>query len=179
MTKSSPAPVTVLFERTVKPGKEKAFEKWYTGLIRESQKYPGHISTQVISRGNQYTTLQQFDSEKHLNDWLKSETRAKQIAKLPALTTSAPEPITLDGLEPWFTLPDQPLKKHIPKWKMALLTFAVIWTLVMLLNVTVMPAIASWPFLLRTAAIPVIIVPLLTYAIMPWLTRRLRKWLHA
>lgn len=171
-------PVTVLFDRTVKNGHEEEFDTWYTELIRLSKQHQGHISTQVIKRDKHYITLQQFDSEKNLQAWLNSETRLEQINKLTDLTTSAPEPITLDGLEPWFDLPNQPVTKHIPKWKMALLTFVSIWIIVAILNVILIPYIAHWPLLLRAAAVPLIIVPLLTYIIMPQLTRRLKDWLH-
>lgn len=169
-------PVTVLFDRTVRPGKENEYKQWYKDLIALSEQSSGHVSTHVIRQGRRYVTLQQFADSASLEAWLNSPERLSQLRKLNELTEKAPEPQSLTGLEPWFELPTQ-AAPHVPKWKMMLVTFGVIYALVTILSYTVMPFIADWPIILRSLVFPAVMVPLMTYIIMPNLTKALKRWL--
>ena len=42
----------------------------------------------------------------------------------------------------------------------------------------VAPHVAQWPLLARGAIFPLVLAPLLTYVVMPWLSRLLRRWLY-
>ena len=46
-------------------------------------------------------------------------------------------------------------------------------------NGLVVPAVLSWPLLLRASLFPLGLVPLLTFLIMPRLSRLLRQWLYS
>lgn len=170
-------PVTVLFDRTVRAGKEKEYQSWYKELIHLSEASPGHISNHVIKQHRHYLTLQQFSDDTSLETWLKSYERKSQIGKLLELTEKAPEPTTLSGLEPWFELPNQ-AAPHVPKWKMALVTYCVIYLLITILSYILLPHIAGWPIPVRSAVTPLVMVPLMTFVIMPRVTKLLRKWLY-
>lgn len=173
-------PVTVVFDRQVKEGKEKAYEAWHQELITLSQTVGGHLSTQVVHHGRRYITIQQFDSRSTLDAWLDSPKRAEKLDEMREFVDIAPRPQTLSGLESWFELPEQSTKQAYPvRWKQAIVTFGVIFVLVALLNIFVMPIIKDWPLILRSAVFPAVIVPLLVYVIMPRLTRLLKKWLFA
>jgi antibiotic biosynthesis monooxygenase (ABM) superfamily enzyme len=39
-------------------------------------------------------------------------------------------------------------------------------------------ALAEWPLVLRVLATIVVMTPLMTYVVLPWLTRRMSWWLH-
>jgi antibiotic biosynthesis monooxygenase (ABM) superfamily enzyme len=62
---------------------------------------------------------------------------------------------------------------------MAVVSFAAIWPLSILFNGLVVPAVLSWPLLLRASLFPLGLVPLLTFLIMPRLSRVLRHWLYS
>ena len=83
----------------------------------------------------------------------------------------------LTGLESWFTLPGAPLHA-LPKWKMAFATFLGVFPVAMILNLTLGSVIGSWHFVLRNALFNVCVVALLTWIVMPVLTRLLHRWLH-
>ena len=83
----------------------------------------------------------------------------------------------LTGLESWFTLPGAPLQR-LPKWKMAIATFLAVFPVAMILNLTFGPVIQSWHFLLRNAFFNACVVALLTWVVMPLVTRALHGWLH-
>ena len=43
---------------------------------------------------------------------------------------------------------------------------------------SLLPWVAGWPLLLRAAVLPVVLLSLMTYVVMPWLTRLFRGWLY-
>jgi antibiotic biosynthesis monooxygenase (ABM) superfamily enzyme len=49
----------------------------------------------------------------------------------------------------------------------------------MMLNLTLGPAIKSWPFIFRNALFNACVVALLTWIVMPFVTRVLHDWLHS
>lgn len=172
-------PVTVLFNRTAKPGKEQAYEAWNKELIRLSEQQPGHLMTSVVADGDRrYFTLQRFETHAALQNWLQSPQRLERLQQLDELTEDNPEPTEMTGLETWFRLPGQS-GKHIPRWKMAIVTFCVIYCFALLLTIIVVPRAEGLPLLLRAAVFPVILVPLMTYVVMPRVTRWFSRWLYS
>jgi hypothetical protein len=178
-TVASSEPVTVLFSRTAKPGKEKEYEDWNEELIRLSQQQPGHVTTSVVADGDRrYFTLQQFDSHEQLQAWLQSPVRQERLGRLDELTEDAPEPTEIGGMEAWFRLPGHTGSGHIPRWKMVIVVFCIVYCFVLLLNATLLPQVSGLPLLLRAAVVPMIMVPTMTYIILPKATKLLRRWLY-
>lgn len=172
--------VTVLFNRTAKPGKEQAYEAWNKQMIGLSEQQPGHIDTSVIADDDrQYITLQRFASHQDLQNWLRSPRRLERLKELEDLTEESEEPAELTGIETWFKLPSHSSSAHIPRWKMAIVIFCVIYIFVLLLNIFVLPFLSDLPLPLRAAVFPMIMVPLMTYVVMPRVTKWLRGWLYS
>lgn len=69
------------------------------------------------------------------------------------------------------TSPVQP-----PKYKMAILTFLVLWPLVHFIPSIIMKYFVISPLLLEVLSIAIIVF-LMTYVIMPVVTKLLREWL--
>jgi len=61
---------------------------------------------------------------------------------------------------------------------MAVATFFGVFPLAMLLNLTLGPAIREWPFVLRNAVFNAAVVALLSWGVMPVVTRVLHGWLQ-
>lgn len=61
---------------------------------------------------------------------------------------------------------------------MLLATFLGAYPLVVLLSAFVLPRVEGWPLLARAALLPVVVLSLMTYVVMPQLTRLLRRWLY-
>ena len=57
-----------------------------------------------------------------------------------------------------------------PKWKMATLTFVAVYPLSCLFAALIAPRLHGWDPIARSLAFPVVLVPLLTYVLMPVLT---------
>jgi antibiotic biosynthesis monooxygenase (ABM) superfamily enzyme len=52
------------------------------------------------------------------------------------------------------------------------------YPLVVLFSAFVLPQLAAWPLLVRSAVLPVVLLTLMTYVVMPRLTQLLRGWLY-
>jgi antibiotic biosynthesis monooxygenase (ABM) superfamily enzyme len=84
----------------------------------------------------------------------------------------------LTGLESWFTPTEAPLRA-LPKWKMAIATFLGVWPVAGVLGVVLLPWLASWNGVVRSAVFNACIVTLLTWIVMPLVTRVLGPWLRS
>jgi len=172
---SSWTQVTVSLSRTVPQANVEAFEAAMRTLIRAASRRPGHLSAQVFrgarsAQGRHYHVVYRFETIESLRAWDESAERADLAARAEAFTTGERAREELTGMEAWFDLP--PLATP-PRSVMALLTWAAIWPLVSALPPVLAPAIAPLPYLLRTAITSAGLVALMTYAVMPWVTRRL------
>ena len=80
----------------------------------------------------------------------------------------------LDGLEAWFRSPAGPP----PRWKMAVATLVGAYPTSLLLNATIVPWIRGWPLPLGVLTFSAASIVLLTWAVMPRVTRWLDAWLQ-
>ena len=65
-----------------------------------------------------------------------------------------------------------------PKYKVALLTWVGVYPVITAILAIVGPATASWPLPLRTLLLSGLMVPVLTWLVIPALSRVLNGWLR-
>lgn len=66
----------------------------------------------------------------------------------------------------------------LPHYKMVLLTWLGIFSLITALLALLGPWLNSIPLVLRRFILTGLLVPLMTYVVMPWLTKRFNGWLY-
>ena len=137
-------------------------------ILRPSEKTDGR-----------YVLIYRFDSWANCEAWERSETRSLWTAQLSEIVEGQTETRRVTGLEAWFDLPEVPAAKHPPQWKMALTLIVVVFLIVFPLQLTILPLTEGWPHWSRTLSIAVIQVVLMTYLVMPRVTRALKGWLFA
>ena len=64
-----------------------------------------------------------------------------------------------------------------PRHKLALISWAAAYPVITAILATLGPTLASWPLVLRTLLLSVLMVASLTWLIMPAMTRLFRPWL--
>ena len=64
-----------------------------------------------------------------------------------------------------------------PRYKMALLSWAGAYTVITSILAVLGPAMVTWPLLLRTLLLSVLMVLAMTWVVVPSLTRLFRSWL--
>lgn len=77
----------------------------------------------------------------------------------------------------WFTLPGQNPVQPPPKWKMTLVSWLALYPAVTLVFVLFGDLLAQIPLLVRTLLVTAVVMVLMSYVLMPRMTRWFRFWL--
>lgn len=174
--------VTVVTSRRVKPGREDDFEKWLEGIGAAAAKYPGYVWRRVTRPKDhdlpEYVVVFKFDSYPHLRSWTESEERHEWLDRVKPIVVDDFKETVLTGLETWFTLPAQPGVMPPPRYKMAIVTLLVIYPLSLAMGAALARMPAEVPSFARSILGSVVMIVLMTYVIMPRVTRLLQRWLY-
>jgi uncharacterized protein len=174
-------PVTTTVTRRVKPGHEAAYEQFLAGISGAARAFPGYMGVEVFRPapgGEVYRIVYRFDSDAHLRAWLDSAEHTAWLQRAEPHVAGPIQTQVLTGLEGWFTLPSQPGVPPPPPSKMALVTWATIFPLITLVVVATAPLVGHLPLVARLAVTTGVTVPLMTWVVMPRVTRLLRRWLY-
>jgi antibiotic biosynthesis monooxygenase (ABM) superfamily enzyme len=174
-------PVTVLYSRRVKPGREADFEAWARGIVAAARQFPGHLGASVLGApgSREYHILFSFADRRSLRTWLESAERHRWLARVGDLLEADRGLQQLTGLETWFKLPgaNVPTMKPPPRWKMWLVSLVAVYPLVLAFQVLLVPRVTRLPLPLRALLFPLVLLTLMTFVVMPVVTRLLRRWL--
>lgn len=176
-------PIQVAIIRTVKPGCEADFEKALHELVKRSLALSGQMGVNIIrpapgGNSRQYGIIRKFANRDALVAFRASPEYLEWNQLAVELTEGCAHAEELCGLESWFTLPGESLVP-LPQWKMAIATYLGVLPVVMLLALTLGQWIRSWNFILNNVVFNAFVVVLLTWVVMPLITRALHGWLHA
>jgi antibiotic biosynthesis monooxygenase (ABM) superfamily enzyme len=175
-------PITTTVTRRVKPGHESFYEQFLSGIIATASEFPGHLGVEVFrpqsAAAGEYRIVYRFDTAEHLRRWLDSEEHAAWLERAEPHVIGPMRTSFVTGLESWFTLPGSPGAAPPPPYKMALLTWITIFPLITGVIVALGPLIKDVPLVPRLGITTAITVPLMTWVVMPRVTRLLRRWLY-
>jgi antibiotic biosynthesis monooxygenase (ABM) superfamily enzyme len=175
-------PVTVVVTRRVKAGREADYEAWLTQLLRDASVLPGYLGTTVHrpppGGPRNYTSVFRFDSVEHLRGFEESELRRRALASVGELVEEDAAWRQLTGLEFWFTAPAGTVVPQPSRPRMALLMIVLVYGLVLSIGQLVALVLGDAPAPLRLLVTIIIEVALLTWVIMPRLTRLLSRWIY-
>lgn len=173
--------VTAVITHRVRSGREADYESWIKGISADARQFDGHFGVKILRPqpgvSPDYVIVLQFDSCPHLDAWLTSDIRNGWIERVKPLIQEQESIQVLTGLEAWFQLPQQPMPSVPKRYKQAIL----VWVGVMTVSLSIGPWVLSWleplPWVFRIAVNAAITVSLLSYVIMPRLSRWFRGWL--
>ena len=174
--------VTAAITHQVRSGRETGYEEWLKGIAAEARQFEGHLGANILrpqpDATPNYIIVLQFESSAHLETWLTSEVRNDWIERVQPLIQEQESIQVLTGLEAWFQLPQQSSSYKPPKrYKQAILVWVGVMIVSLLVSPWVAPLLAPMPRRLRAAIFVVISVSLLSFGIMPYLTRWFKGWL--
>ena len=176
-------PVTTMFTDRVRPDETDDYQAWSTGIHGDIKQFPGYLGVDVIrtneSDDPEYVTLVKFDNRENLKRWKESATVAKWLDKLPDLLIGNSHKRESVGRQLWFDRPNisQRLKEP-PFWKRVIIGVICVYPLILLLHLALGPVTGGFPWELALFPNVVILSALLTYPVIPWVTRLLRPWLY-
>jgi antibiotic biosynthesis monooxygenase (ABM) superfamily enzyme len=128
--------------------------------------------------------LYRFASAEHLAVWEASSQRAWWLAAAQGrIEASRVERRT--GIEGWFDEPHEhdvqdlrPLPTAPPRWKQAVMIWTAFFPLSLLAGLVLSRTAPGLAILPRVLLTTVVMTPIMTYLVLPQLTRRLEWWLH-
>jgi antibiotic biosynthesis monooxygenase (ABM) superfamily enzyme len=173
-------PVTAVASRRVKPGREREFEEWVSGILAAAKEFPGYLGSEVLrpsDSDNEYRVIFRFDHASNLHAWEDSEERHRLLREAEPLIREEKVHV-LTGLETWFTLPSKAGEPSPPRYKMALVTWLAVFPLITAILLLFGPLLSQLPMLMRTLVLTGVMVTLMTYVVMPRLTRLFSSWLY-
>jgi antibiotic biosynthesis monooxygenase (ABM) superfamily enzyme len=174
-------PVTIVVSRRIKPNREADYEAWAAGVCAVATQFAGHQGVTILRPSGrarpEYVLIFRFDTYAHLKAWEDSTVRAEWLERVADMTVDQPSVRKLTGLEYWFTLPDQPGVPPPPRHKMAMVTLLAVFPLSTAITLALREWLEGLHFLLRGLTMSVLLVLLMTYLVMPFLTRLLARWL--
>ena len=173
-------PIHIAITRRARPGCEAEFQAALREFFQTSFAHGGVLGATMIapppgSDSREFGILRTFADEKERDDFYASPIFKAWEAKCQPLTEMGSwSARPLHGLEAWFRSPHNPP----PRWKMAVATLLGVYPVSLLIGVVLSPSLKKLPLGLNLFVVSAIIVGLLTWVVMPLVTRLLHAWLN-
>lgn len=175
-------PVTVDVVQRVRRGKEQEFEALLKQIISTASTFDGYLGSSVFrprdQDDNEYRIVFKFDRLDNLKRWEDSPVRHQFLKQARNLTVDVGTFSIITGLETWFTLPAKPGMLPPPRYKMVLVSGIAIFGINQFLTVLPLAWLGQLPAILRLLILVFITTTLMTYVVMPRLTKLLAWWLY-
>jgi len=180
-------PVTVSITRHVDPAHADEMTAWVHAGTALAERFPGFLGAGWVrpsTTSDEWHMLYRFDGEESLAGWEASSQRAWWRGSAQGLVGESRKELRT-GIEGWFDRPHEhdvedlrPATPAPPRWKQAVMIWFAFFPLslavTLLLGATV-PELATAPRVLLST---VVMTPVMTYLVLPWLTRNLEWWLY-
>lgn len=173
---------TVVVSRRVRPGSEEAFRAWAAGFEREMALFPGHVNCQLVPPVGEaqleWVFVFTFDSPRSLQAWVESPARGRWLTEVEPLVEGQDQAQIISGLEALFGLLPPTVAPPPPVWKVAVSVLVGLYPTSLLNAAFLAPLLQGLPLPLRVLTSVVVLVALMTWVVMPLVTRALKPWLY-
>jgi uncharacterized protein len=175
-------PVNTQVSRFVPAEKAARFEELLRELIAAASGFEGHLGVDVPrpEGGGDYRIICRYRGRAEHTAWMDSAERGRLVSRIDGLLDDpgGGEVRSLEGWEGWFVEPGYAPPAPPRKWKMAAITLAALYPIVLGLVTALRPLTEDWSVgagLLLTIGLS---VSLMNWIVMPALTKRLGPWLR-
>lgn len=177
---AEPTSATVVVSHPVRPGDEAAFLEWQHRMTEAEERSPGFRGAELFRPvpgvQDEWVAVYRFATTQDLERWLGSEARRQlleagrrfQEFRLRKLTRS---------FGSWLSVGDGGRAPDPPSWKTALSVLVGLYPTVVLLTLVIGETWVGAPLWASLLLGNIISVALLTWVVMPLVTRALRFWL--
>jgi uncharacterized protein len=173
--------VTVVVSHPVAAGSEEDFIAWQHCMTEVERTFPGFrgsdLHRPVPGIQDEWTIVSTFDSAEHLNHWLDSPARQALLAEGESFKDFEVHRIA-NPYGSWFAAGQRGRDGEAASWKTALSVLVGLYPTVVILTLgitEIWPGAQLWASLLVGN---ILSVSLLTWVVMPIVTRALRFWLE-
>ena len=171
--------VTVTAVHNVAYGREADFFAWVNSLLLHAETSPNFLGGGLLGppdAGGEWHVIYRWVDQESANWWEDVATQGGWMNRAESFA----QPVQVQqttGLRAWFDKRAQ-APSPPPKWKMALVTLTAVFPPVLLFNVALIPHLLGLPVVLRTLTLCIGVTVVVTWVMMPRLTRLLKGWLQ-
>ena len=174
-------PVTVSITRTVAPADTTQMIAWVRAGTAMAELFPGFLGAGWVrpSDGSEeWHMLYRFADHESLRVWESSSERQWWLRSGEGLVEHT-RAERRTGIEGWFDAPVEHsvealgTPKAPPRWKQSMLIWMAFFPVNLLATVTLGQLLVHWPVVLRVLVMTLTLTPIMTYLVLPALTRRL------
>jgi antibiotic biosynthesis monooxygenase (ABM) superfamily enzyme len=196
-------PITVAIERRIDPSRTVEATSWMQAGTDLAAGFPGFLGSGWVRAGEAsdlWYMLYRFRDIPTLEGWEDSPQRAWWLDSGRAFASEV-RVERRTGIEGWFDAPfathveprhpdrpsspatgpvQQPIPAAPPRWKQAVTIWLGFFPTNLLASwlLGFVPGFTEWPLILRVLLATLLLTPVMTYAVLPWVTRMLRPWLQ-
>lgn len=196
-------PITVAIERRIDPSRTVEATSWMQAGTDLAAGFPGFLGSGWVRAGegsDLWYMLYRFRDIPTLEGWEDSPQRSWWLDSGRAFASE----VRIErrtGIEGWFDAPlathveprhpghdpapatgpvQQPIPAAPPRWKQAVTIWLGFFPTNLLASwlLGFVPGFAEWPLIARVLLSTLLLTPVMTYAVLPWVTRMLRPWLQ-
>lgn len=175
-------PITVIVSRRVKPDKLAEFELLTEEMTARASRFSGYLGATLFKPSSsidpEYRLMFKFRDLSSLKSWEASPERAEILGKIEGLLISHTEREQVSGLITWFTMPSSNPLTPPPRYKMTLISWLGLYPAVTFIFWLFGPWLANVPLLIRTFMVTAVVIVLMTYCLMPFMTKSFAFWLY-
>jgi len=180
--------VTVAITRRVRPEDELLMRAWADAGTQMASHFPGFLGSGWVRPSRQSTDwhmLYRFDSRDSLATWQESNERNRWLTA----GTNLVEDTRIEhrtGIEGWFDEPEEQDVSELaspvtapapPRWKQMVVIWLAFFPTSVTLTYLFGPFTGGWPAWARVLLSTLVATPLMTYLILPRMTKLFSPWL--
>ena len=180
---NSEPPVAMVFAHRVAKGRVADYLAWRRKSLTAQAHHPGYLATELFEPHgklqDEWVDIVRYDSLANLTNWMESKERQDLVKELGSIVESM-HAHRLTGLEGWFGLNrgSGAAASGPPSWKQALAVLFALYPTVMVLTY-LNPLMRDLSLPVQMLISNLFSVSLLTFLVMPLVTRLLNFWLTA
>ena len=183
--------MTVAIHRSVSPDRVPEVTSWVQAGVRLANRWDGFLGSgwiRAAEGSGDWIMLYRFADATRLEAWEGSDDRRLWLAEGAGLVEER-RVERRTGIEGWFDPPVRqdeptgpPLLHAPPAWKQSVAIWLGFFPVNLAFTVLVgwlLPPFAELPVVLRVLATTLVLTPIMSFWVLPWVTGSLAGWLHA
>ncbi|MGJ8535354.1 MAG: antibiotic biosynthesis monooxygenase [Alphaproteobacteria bacterium] len=176
-------PVTLAVTDHVPTSAKVRYEEMVEELHQLFQTQDGFLSVDIVRHNRQhqieYTILSRWSDEAAIKQWRNNEVFRKRLSEIESITGGPAQHVQAMGLGMWIDHAEGVAPGLPPAWKRIAMSVVAVYPMLMLLMALSVPIIGGLPQSIQVLIIVIVLSALLTWPIMPWLSKLLHHWLSA
>ncbi len=175
-------PATAVISSRIRVGAEPAFRALHDEIVTAMRLTPGFQQAQlfdpVADVQPDFVVAYTFDNRPHLDAWLSSATRERFTSRVEALLEEQRHLSVLGGFDGWFPQPANGTAGGVKRWKQTVAVVIGLFPITLAITLLRDRFAPSLPLVPGVLAGNIIGSALMSYVMMPQVTRFLGHWLQ-